>query len=211
MAKCISFEKFDEQQSRWPASGKHILAQYDDDAVLVYQAYNAEIGRYAVENQRFGGPHFNLHRTTWIKTNFLWMMFRSGWGTKPNQEVTLAIWLKRAAFETILSEAVIASEQGDSKASVVLQWDPDHLPSGAKHPGRRAVQLGLRGRTSFSSGDDIVAIMDISEFVAEQRQRLPTADGAASDLLTPLETVYTPSNEAVVQRIGLSPWPETQS
>src|SRR5262245_58806343 len=24
---------------------------------------------------------------SWIKLNFLWMMFRSGWGTKPDQEV----------------------------------------------------------------------------------------------------------------------------
>ena len=34
------------------------------------------------------------------------MMFRNGWGTKENQEVTLAIRLKRTAFETILAEAV---------------------------------------------------------------------------------------------------------
>jgi hypothetical protein len=32
------------------------------------------------------------------------MMYRSGWGSKPSQEVTLAIWLKRAAFERMLGQ-----------------------------------------------------------------------------------------------------------
>ena len=36
----------------WPRKGRHILAQYDDSSVVVYQAYNREIAKYAVENQR---------------------------------------------------------------------------------------------------------------------------------------------------------------
>jgi Domain of unknown function (DUF4291) len=43
---------------------------------------------------------------TWIKPNFLWMMYRSGWGRKEGQEVTLAIRIKRSAFDEILSQAV---------------------------------------------------------------------------------------------------------
>ena len=39
-----------------------------------YQAFNAKIAAWAVEHQRFGGPHFKEDRMTWIKTNFLWMM-----------------------------------------------------------------------------------------------------------------------------------------
>jgi hypothetical protein len=36
----------------WPKEGRHILAQYDVDSVVVYQAYCPEIAQYAVEHQR---------------------------------------------------------------------------------------------------------------------------------------------------------------
>jgi hypothetical protein len=43
----------------------------------VYQAFKPAIGRYAVAHQRFTGcPDYSVTRMTWIKTNFLWMMFR---------------------------------------------------------------------------------------------------------------------------------------
>jgi hypothetical protein len=43
---------------------------------------------------------------TWIKTNFLWMMYRSGWATKHNQEKILAITIKKEGFLDILSKAI---------------------------------------------------------------------------------------------------------
>src|SRR5262249_23601423 len=69
------------QIARWPRSGRHILAQYDASTVVVYQAYAPEIGRFAAEHGWFGGP-FSYERMSWVKPNFLWMMYRSGWGTK---------------------------------------------------------------------------------------------------------------------------------
>jgi len=39
---------------------------------------------------------------SWIKPNFLWMMYRSGWGAKPGQQVILAIALTRSYFDAIL-------------------------------------------------------------------------------------------------------------
>lgn len=80
------------QKEKWPAEGEHILASFDTETIIVYQAYNPRIGHYAVRHQRFGGD-FSMQRMTWIKPNFLWMMYRSVWGTKPNQEVVLAIRL----------------------------------------------------------------------------------------------------------------------
>lgn len=41
-----------QQGEVWPKEGKHILAQYDKDSVVVYQAYCPEIADYAVEHQR---------------------------------------------------------------------------------------------------------------------------------------------------------------
>ena len=144
-----------EQESCWPKSGRHILAQYDDDSIVVYQAYRPEIGEFAAKHGYFGGA-FSLSRMSWIKPNFLWMMYRSGWAGKEGQEVVLAVRLQRAAFDKILADAVHSSHVPDvygsreswkselTQSDVRLQWDPDHGPSGAKQD-RRAIQLGLRG------------------------------------------------------------------
>lgn len=46
-------ESYLEQNDRvWPKEGRHILAQYDDDSVVVYQAYCPEIAEYAVKHQK---------------------------------------------------------------------------------------------------------------------------------------------------------------
>ena len=42
---------------------------------------------------------------SWIKTNFLWMMYRCGWASKKNQERVLAVRITREGFETILKNA----------------------------------------------------------------------------------------------------------
>lgn len=77
-----------EQQARWPRSGRHILASFDDESIIVYQAYRPMIARFAIENGFFGGE-FSYSRMSWIKPNFLWMMYRSGWGTKENRNRSL--------------------------------------------------------------------------------------------------------------------------
>ena len=41
-----------QNKSFWPWRGRHIMAQYDDDTVVVYQAFNAEIADFAIKNQR---------------------------------------------------------------------------------------------------------------------------------------------------------------
>ncbi len=38
-------------KQHWPQEGMHILAQYDEDSVVVYQAYQPQIADYAVEHQ----------------------------------------------------------------------------------------------------------------------------------------------------------------
>ena len=63
------------QGARWPTSGRHILAQFDDESVVVYQAYKPAIGQFAAKNGYFGGE-WSLSRMSWIKPNFLWMMYR---------------------------------------------------------------------------------------------------------------------------------------
>jgi hypothetical protein len=73
---------YSEVEALWPSQGRHILASHDEESVVVYQAYRPAIGLYAAWNQRFGGE-FSFGRMSWIKPNFLWMMFRCGWAEAP--------------------------------------------------------------------------------------------------------------------------------
>ena len=102
---------------------------------------------------RFGGGKFSYGRMSWIKTNFLWMMYRCGWCTKKNQERVLAVRITREGFDTILSKALTGKaekEKGQgTRTEVRLQWDPDHAPSGVAEK-RRAIQLGLRDEVSIA-------------------------------------------------------------
>lgn len=195
-------EPYQSQCMRWPQAGQVILAQYDEETVVVYQAYSPAIGKFAAEHGYFGGD-FKLGRMTWIKPNFLWMMYRSGWGTKAEQEVTLAIRLRRTAFDQILQSAVpstfqpeIYQTESDWKRQVATsdvrsQWDPDHNPYGNPIE-RRAIQLGLRGDTVRKYAREwIIEIEDISDFVSEQRNFLTRSK--ISSLLTPREIIYPTS------------------
>jgi hypothetical protein len=203
----IKVEPYLQQKEKWPPQGKVIMAQYDADSVVVYQAYRPEIGHFAAEHGYFGGE-FKLSRMTWIKPNFLWMMYRSGWGQKEGQEVTLAIRIQRSAFDRILSQAVHSkyipelyqTEQEWSRAvkrsDVRLQWDPDREQWGNRLQ-RRAIQLGLQGDAASNYARDwIVSIEDISAFVAEQRRNLGT-----QALLTPSESVYEVGDAETMQRL----------
>lgn len=204
-------KNFTDQKIEWPESGRHILAQYDDENIVVYQAYRPEIGDYAASHQKFGGA-FSFNRMSWIKPNFLWMMYRSGWGTKSGQEVTLAVTIPRTLFDEILQLAVPSTYQStcysnhdEWKAAVAssevrLQWDPDHGPNGAPLT-RRAVQLGLRGSMlERYARSEVACIEDISAFVAEQRKCLPQS---LDRLVTPEERLYHPSIADPLPRIGL--------
>jgi hypothetical protein len=206
-------EPYSVQVELWPKEGRHILAQYDDATIIVYQAYRPSIGRYAAEHGAFGGE-FRYTRMSWVKPNFLWMMYRCGWGTKEGQEVVLALRLRRTFFDGLLVQAVPSSWDPDlfatadewakavAESSVRLQWDPDHDPSGAKLE-RRAIQLGLRGEVLEAFGRrELLEVNDVSDFVAQQRGRW--LSGGVAALETPRERLYRPADPTILARLGLS-------
>ncbi len=208
----LLLKPYKEQVKEWPQEGHHIMAQYDDEKVIVYQSYRPAIGNFAYRNQFFGGP-FKLTRMTWIKPNFLWMMYRNGWGTKEGQEIVLAIHLKREAFERYLSKAVYSNYQEDiyktkeawqeavKSSEIRLQWDPDHDPYGAK-VDRRAIQIGIRNQEIVSyAKDDILEIEDISAYVNEQYQHVLA--NRLDDLILPSEAPYMPKDIEVVKRLRI--------
>lgn len=195
----IPTEPYAAQNAGWPQSGRHVLAHYDEETVVVYQAYRPSIGHFAAQHGYFGGE-FSLGRMSWIKPNFLWMMYRCGWASKEGQEVVLAISIARPAFDAILAQAVPSSfdrrhyadraewEAAVAASHVRLQWDPDHDPYG-RPVERRAVQLGLRGPVLASYAREwIRSIDDITPFVREQHEALQRGGPAALEM--PSERVY---------------------
>ena len=201
------------QLARWPSTGRHILAQYDDESILVYQAYRPSIGHFAAKQGYFGGE-FSLSRMSWIKPGFLWMMYRSGWASKPGQEVVLAVRLRRSAFDEILSQAVHSTYVKEiyhttdswkhlaNNSSVIMQWDPDHDPSGAKVE-RRAIQLGLRYSVlAHYARDWIMEIEDISEFIHQQYLYVKAHD--YKQLILPRETSYPIIDVQMAAKLGVN-------
>lgn len=206
----VSTARYCDQRTLWPKAGRHILAQYTDEHLVVYQAYRPSIAAYAVAHQRFGGE-FSFSRMSWIKPGFLWMMYRSGWATKQDQEVVLALFVRRAAFVSIQEQAVPSTfwpgsypsetdwKRAVARSDVRLQWDPDHGPGGGPLP-RRAIQIGVRGAVLRSLMTEwLLGIEDLTEFVAEQRGKIASDPGA---LVTPEERVFPVPNE-LASRIGV--------
>lgn len=202
-----------EQNRTWPSSGRHILASFDDHTIVVYQAYWPTIGEFAIRSQFFGDG-FGYNRMSWIKPNFLWMMYRSDWARSVNQEVVLAIRLRRAFFDKLLEKAVPSSFVADTypthdewKRAIALsdvrfQWDPDHHPDGTK-AARRALQIGLRGNCLESYGKrEALEIVDMRELVISQRENV--AENRRGKLIVPIERPYRPIREEIANRIGLS-------
>ena len=208
----LETEPYLKQTSIWPDAGRVILANFDDDSIVVYQAYRPGIGDFAAKNGYFGGE-FKLTRMSWIKPNFLWMMYRCGWASKQGQEVVLAIRILRSAFNLILSQAVHSSyksglyesrdawRQRVANSEVRLQWDPDHAPNGDKME-RRAIQLGLRGEILRNYAREwVVEITDISDFV--RAQRAYSSSSEYDQLETPRERVYPMASDETTQKLRL--------
>ncbi|KAJ3433221.1 hypothetical protein M0813_08827 [Anaeramoeba flamelloides] len=177
-----SVHHFDHDKKK----GKFILANYDEDSIIVYQAFKPSIGKYAIKNQTFKGcPDYSYTRMTWIKTEYLWMNHRSGWSTKKNQEITLALRVSHEGFLKILSLAFpghfyatstrfeneeqfrkLLKESRNNPSQVRLQWDPAWSVTDNKIGTRRAIQLGLKGEIAKEFIEDYVTeIINITPLV----------------------------------------------
>lgn len=172
---------YKDYEQEVPQEGQHIIGQERGENIIVYQAFNPKIADWAVSHQKFGGSYYKFSRMSWIKPNFLWMMYRAGWAMKEHQQKVLAIEIAKTNFETLLRNAIHSSfkekvyssheawKEQLASSEVRLQWDPDHDPHGAKL-ARRAIQIGIRGKLLHQFATDwIVSIEDITPFVHEQK------------------------------------------
>lgn len=183
---------------------RQIRASHDAETITVYQAYNAQIADAAVAAGRFAAG-FKRERMTWIKPSFLWMMYRSGWATKPGQERVLAIRIRRDGFDWALTNSALSSyEPGvhadrvewkrSLRAPVHIQWDPErdlHL----RPLDHCAIQIGLSGAAVHRYVDEwIVGVDDVTALCGRIRDRVMARDLAGAAALLPVEEPYEPGS-----------------
>ncbi|POP41287.1 DUF4291 domain-containing protein [Superficieibacter electus] len=184
-----------------------IRATYTQQTITVYQAYNEQIADVAIRHQRFGAP-FSFNRMTWIKPSFMWMMERSNWGLKKNQERILAIELKRTFFDWLLEHAVLTTpephvyahagvwEELFNQANVYVQWDPERSLNGKKLE-YRSLQMGISRNLIRQFNDEaIVAITDLSPLVKKCHTLLVNGKSSKAKSFLPVERIYPVSSAA---------------
>jgi hypothetical protein len=196
------------------ATDRHIRATFSDESVVVYQAYSSAIADPALAAGTFVAP-FKRERMTWVKPSFLWMMYRSGWATKPGQERILAVELSREGFDWALANASLShydrhahesakAWEAQKRASPVrVQWDPERSLTLQPLP-RRAIQIGLSGEAVPRYVDRwIRGITDVTATAKHIRRLLTDGEHAAAEEALPAEHPY-PLPEPIRARLAAS-------
>ncbi|WP_298313104.1 DUF4291 domain-containing protein [uncultured Aquimarina sp.] len=190
-----------------------IRADYDRDTITVYQAYGKSIAVSAIKNNKFESP-FSFNRMTWIKPSYLWLMERSNWGTKSNQEYILGIKINRASWEKALSMGVLTDpdktiyksgalwDKEFRNAKVHIQWDPERTLKGAKMQVR-SIQVGI-GRDLIKEYNEewIQEINDLTPLTKKIRLLLKEGKYKEAKRLVPEEKIYEVPDDTK-RRIGI--------
>lgn len=179
-----------------------IRADFDAKTIVVYQAYSTNISIPALKNQKFVAP-FSFNRMTWIKPSFLWLMHRSNWGQKANQEMILAVRITREGWDEALSKGVLTGYQPSvhtnfqvwqeqfEKAHVHIQWDPERSIKVADLQ-IDSIQVGLSRHIIQKFVDEwIVEIKDYTPLVHKIYQLLRKGDLQNAKRHLPPEKVYS--------------------
>ena len=183
---------------------RQIFATYTDDWVRVYQAFDPEVGKALLDHREFRAG-FNKNRYTWIKTSLPWIARRSLWASAVNQQMVLAIDIKRSFFDRLLLNSHNSSpvfgvyyenrshyKSESAKKQNVVQWDPDRDWNGNRM-SRKAIQIGVS--PAFLGGylSSIVGVQDITSLVRGLR-----SDGVQMGRVIeqlPFESLYPSSDE----------------
>lgn len=194
-----------------------VRADFTEKTITVYQAYSAQIAVPALRAQKFVAP-FKRERMTWIKPSFLWMAYRCGWGTKPNQERVLAIEITREGFEWALSHSCLSHynpqhgsedhenwEKRKRTSPVRVQWDPErNLHLAPLKDGQRSIQIGIGGGAVDKYVDEwIVSIRDVTDSMHEISRLVASNELDAAQRALPAERPY-PLPDEVAKVVGAS-------
>jgi hypothetical protein len=180
---------------------RQVRALFTTRIITVYQAYPPSIAERALAEGTFAPP-FKLERMTWIKPSFLWMMYRSGWATKPDQERVLAVQITREGFEWALGHSVLSSYEPNTYASsqewaqrkrtspVRIQWDPERSLLLEPLPWR-SIQIGLSGEAvSQYVHEWITGLTDITMTAHEIRDLITAGKHQTARAMLPIEQPY---------------------
>jgi hypothetical protein len=196
-------------------------AEWDEEGVFFYQAYNDEIADWSLEHQTLGGPQqFKPFRMTWIKPSFSWMLYRAGYGSKDsNQSRILKIKLSHQTVSDLLSQCKLSTIAGGG-GNGRIQWDPERniMAGNGKEPNpvhnTRSIQIGLKGHLSELYVNNILSIEDVSAISgkigkahAQKRMALASSENLQADPMEelidqlPVERPYIPacSKEVLLQ------------
>lgn len=219
--KAINVESVGEGRNKESALDDRVQTfkgEWDEEGVWVYQAFNDEIADWALENQTLGGPAFKPIRMTWVKPSFAWVLYRSGYGSKKNQERILKIKVGHDALGQLLSKCACGHGHGGTLGRV--QWDPerDILTSvTGKEPRKklrkRAIQIGFSRSLSEKYVQSILSIEDVSSLarrVGNAHQQLAKNPklSAMQEIIPslPIERPYMPHVEPeVLVKLALAP------
>ncbi|WP_308405677.1 DUF4291 domain-containing protein [Streptomyces tardus] len=181
--------------------------------ITVYQAYAPHIGLPTARDGRFPDA-WKRERMTWIKPSFLWMMYRSGWGAKRDQETVLALEISRDGFDWALRNACLSHCRADVHHSpeewrrllnsrpARVQWDPERDLYLRALP-HRSLQLGLGGEAAERFADEwIVAVNDVTALAHEVRAHLRAGESEDAAALLPEERPYPAGDDLLA---GLVP------
>jgi len=197
-----------------PQAGAQVFSgEWDEEGVYFYQAYKDDIADWATEHQRFGGPSFNPRRMTWIKPSFAWVLYRSGYGHKHNQNRILKVKIPHRALAELLVKCKCKEGGGGSKGRV--QWDParDLMAGEGRAPRKqlrgRAIQIGLKGSLSELYVASALSIQDVTALAHRVGLAHASKSRAAMEALLPelpRERPYMPCcTEPVLTRLHLLP------
>ena len=191
----------------------HIRADYDAATIVVYQAYPAAIATPALVANRFVSP-FSMHRMTWIKPSFLWLMERSNWGQKTGQEKILAVRITRTGFDEALSlgvlthpDSAVYRDANDwqtrfDAATVHMQWDPERSLRGAPL-ATGSIQIGISRHIIERFVDEWTwSITDHTPRVRKMHDFLKRGQAENAKRLLPPERFYPVADETA-RRIGI--------
>lgn len=181
---------------------KEVRAYYNEHFIRVYQAYNNAIADSAIKHKRFVSPPFKTERTTWIKPSFLWMMYRSGWATKENQERILAIDITPEGFLWALEHSCLSHfdsriyrdneewKRIKNASPVIIQWDPerDILLDKMNYS---SIQIGLMPRAAeLYNKEWITNISDVTPLAKQIKTLVEIEKLAEATSILPIEKPY---------------------
>ncbi len=173
-----------------------LLATWDADTVVVWQAHGTEVAERAVATGRFDGPAWRHDRTTRMRVSLPSLAWRTAYGQRAGRERLLAVRLRRAGFDELLRRAVEAEDDravypstatwrlAMRYASATVSWHPDRGPDGAELPWQTP-RFGLRGALLDAfSREWVVGVEDHTGWLADRS-------------LTPVVAPYAPGGSGV--------------